>query len=144
MLLSRSNRLLRALQIPSCPSYCRLMATVRSSLPHEERTAAEPRENRLEPVILSHIRQINNSIRTLRLQAVDPNHVIKVGQQPLIKRRHSLLADGLPVKFLPGQWLDTFIPGLEKAGGFTITSTPSEARPSPHSSAFLELAVSFT
>lgn len=48
---------------------------------------------------------------------------------------------GLLVKFLPGQWLDTFIPGLPKAGGFTITSTPSEARPSSHLSPFLELAV---
>ena len=45
------------------------------------------------------------------------------------------------VKFLAGQWLDTFIPGLPKAGGFTITSTPSEARPSSHLSPFLELAV---
>lgn len=50
-------------------------------------------------------------------------------------------ADCLPVKFTPGQWLDTFIPGLDKAGGFTITSTPSEARPSSHLPAFLELAV---
>ncbi|KAI9737122.1 MAG: hypothetical protein M1834_000713 [Cirrosporium novae-zelandiae] len=31
--------------------------------------------------------------------------------------------------FLPGQWLDVFIPGLTKAGGFTITSTPDQARP---------------
>lgn len=53
-----------------------------------------------------------------------------------------LALTGLPVKFSPGQWLDTYIPGLEKAGGFTITSTPSEARPSSHSPAFLELAVS--
>ncbi|RMY59876.1 hypothetical protein D0865_01833 [Hortaea werneckii] len=96
------------------------MATVRSSLPHEDRTAAEPRESRLEPVVLSNIRQINENIRLLRLSAADPNHTIK---------------------FLPGQWLDTFIPGLPKAGGFTITSTPSEARPSSHLSPFLELAV---
>ena len=33
------------------------------------------------------------------------------------------------VKFLPGQWLDTFIPGLSKAGGFTITSIPRDAEP---------------
>jgi len=33
------------------------------------------------------------------------------------------------VKFLPGQWLDAHVPGLSKAGGFTITSTPYEARP---------------
>ncbi|KAI6839494.1 hypothetical protein KC340_g1147 [Hortaea werneckii] len=100
--------------------FIRSMATVRSSLPHEDRTAAEPRESRLEPVVLSNIRQVNENIRLLRLNAVDPNHTIK---------------------FLPGQWLDTFIPGLPKAGGFTITSAPSEARPSSHVSPFLELAV---
>ena len=45
------------------------------------------------------------------------------------------------MKFAPGQWLDTFIPGLAKAGGFTITSTPSEARPNKESPPYLELAV---
>lgn len=45
------------------------------------------------------------------------------------------------VKFLPGNWLDVFIPGLNKAGGFTITSTPSEAKPTTHLPPSLELAV---
>lgn len=54
------------------------MATIRSSIPHEDRTAAEPRENRIEPVILSHIRHVNDTVRLLRLNAVDPNHTIKV------------------------------------------------------------------
>lgn len=31
-------------------------------------------------------------------------------------------------QFLPGQWLDVYVPGVPKAGGFTITSTPSRAR----------------
>ena len=96
------------------------MATVRCSLPHEDRTANEPREANLEPVVLSHLREINSSIRILRLSAVDPGHTIS---------------------FLPGQWLDTYIPGLPKAGGFTITSTPYEARPTNHSAPYLELAV---
>ena len=33
------------------------------------------------------------------------------------------------VKFLPGQWLDTFLPGIPQAGGFTITSIPRDAEP---------------
>ncbi|WPG97812.1 oxidoreductase nad-binding domain-containing protein 1 [Acrodontium crateriforme] len=99
---------------------CRGMATIRSSMPHEERTAAEPRQNRLEPVTLSHIREINDTLRVLRLSPIDPTRTIQ---------------------FSPGQWLDTFIPGLRSAGGFTITSTPSEARPSRNSAPFLELAV---
>ncbi|GAB7358387.1 hypothetical protein MBLNU230_g2456t2 [Neophaeotheca triangularis] len=93
------------------------MATVNNSIPHTERTSTEPRENRIEPVILSKIDQVNENIRLLKLTPVDPNHTIK---------------------FLPGQWLDTFIPNLSQAGGFTLTSTPSDAQPP---SSHLELAV---
>lgn len=62
----------------SGPTSVRRMATIRSSLPHTERTAAEPRENQLEPVVLSHIRAVNDTIRLLRLKAVDEQHTIKV------------------------------------------------------------------
>lgn len=31
-------------------------------------------------------------------------------------------------QFLPGQWLDVFVPGTSKPGGFTITSAPSRAQ----------------
>lgn len=34
-----------------------------------------------------------------------------------------------------------FIPGLDKAGGFTITSTPSEGKPRPDRAAYYELAI---
>jgi hypothetical protein len=36
------------------------------SIPHELRTAAEPRQNRLYPVRLSHVEQINRCIRLLQ------------------------------------------------------------------------------
>lgn len=36
------------------------------SIPHELRTAAEPRQNRLYPVRLSHIEQVNPSVRLLQ------------------------------------------------------------------------------
>jgi hypothetical protein len=63
----------------SCPQKLRTMATVAPvSVPHELRTVAEPRENKLEPVILSHIHEVNDNIRLLRLQPVDPNHTIHV------------------------------------------------------------------
>ncbi|KAG9532567.1 hypothetical protein KCU93_g942, partial [Aureobasidium melanogenum] len=97
------------------------MATVRSSLSHEERTAQEPREARLEPVTVSRIDAVNNTIRLIRLSAMKPDH---------------------PLKFLPGQWLDVFIPSLPKAGGFTITSTPSDqGEPTPQRPAYFELAI---
>jgi hypothetical protein len=47
-------------------------------------------------------------------------------------------------KFLPGQWLDVHVPGIEKAGGFTITSPPRYAVPSttePGGNPYLELAI---
>lgn len=54
------------------------MATVRSSLSHEERTAQEPREARLEPVTVSRIDPVNDTIRLIRLSAMKPNHTLKV------------------------------------------------------------------
>jgi NAD(P)H-flavin reductase len=41
-------------------------------------------------------------------------------------------------KFLPGQWLDVHVPGIHKAGGFTITSPPSHLPPPTN---YLELAI---
>ncbi|KAF2087715.1 hypothetical protein K490DRAFT_73636 [Saccharata proteae CBS 121410] len=81
---------------------------------HEERTASEPRDPSLHPVILSEIQSVNETIRLIKLRIKDQKRGIK---------------------FLPGQWLDVFIPGLTKAGGFTITSTPRQAFP------YLELAI---
>lgn len=87
MLLSRSGVITKSVSSRFAsilrPSI-RSMATVRSSLPHEDRTAAEPRESRLEPVVLSNVRQVNENIRLLRLNAADPNHTIKVSPCELI------------------------------------------------------------
>lgn len=57
----------------------------------------------------------------------------------------------IELQFLPGQWLDVHLPTLSKAGGFTITSSPSKAQiqtapsaprqRSPAPSPYLELAV---
>ncbi|KAI5210413.1 hypothetical protein E4T39_00139 [Aureobasidium subglaciale] len=113
----------RAIRSPisSRPHINRTMATVRSSLSHEERTAQEPREARLEPVTVSRIDAVNDTIRLIRLSAMKPDHKLK---------------------FLPGQWLDVFIPSLSKAGGFTITSTPSDqGQPTSQRPAYFELAI---
>lgn len=72
---------------------------------HIERTANEPRETSLYRVIIADIEQVNDAIRVFRLDI--PNHGT--------------------IKFLPGQWLDVYLPTLLKPGGFTITSTPSAA-----------------
>ncbi|KAI0377410.1 hypothetical protein F5Y04DRAFT_177156 [Hypomontagnella monticulosa] len=88
-----------------------------SKLSHLERTAAEPRDKSLHTVSLAKVDQINDQVRLFRLEL------------------------SAPLRFLPGQWLDVFVPGVAKAGGYTITSPPSKARPSPTDPAFVELAV---
>ncbi|RYO93619.1 hypothetical protein DL766_010542 [Monosporascus sp. MC13-8B] len=58
-------------------------------------------------VIVRKVDQINDQIRLFRLEVP---------------------RGGPALRFLPGQWLDVYVPGVPKAGGFTITSAPSKAR----------------
>ena len=44
------------------------------------------------------------------------------------------------MQFCAGQWVDLHIPGLSQAGGFTITSTPAQAK-GTRESGYLELAI---
>ncbi|CEJ94589.1 hypothetical protein VHEMI10108 [[Torrubiella] hemipterigena] len=82
---------------------------------HLERTALEPRQKNLLDVELSAVSNITNRVRLLRLQL------------------HT------PIEFAAGQWLDTYVPGVVKAGGFTIVSQPADALRSVRP--YLELAV---
>ena len=90
------------------------------------RTAAEPRQNRLYTVRLSHIDQISPTVRLLQLTI--PPHV-----QSLESEEEAQQQDGeedrrpQPLTFLAGQWLDVHIPSISNAGGFSITSTPADA-----------------
>lgn len=55
-------------------AHSRQMATKsKSGIPHQVRTAAEPRQNRLYPVQLSHIDHVNPAVRLLQLTI--PPHV---------------------------------------------------------------------
>ncbi|KAF9735346.1 NADH-cytochrome b-5 reductase [Paraphaeosphaeria minitans] len=93
-----------------------------ASLSHEERTAAEPRDEGLYSVTIETVAPVNNRIKTFKFA---------LGEQDTFN-------------FQPGQWLDVHVPGIEKAGGFTLTSTPSQARTrpdDPEHKPFLELAV---
>jgi hypothetical protein len=58
------------------------------SIPHELRTAAEPRQNRLYPVRLSHVEQVNSSVRLLQFDI--PPQDSSVRQHPLQSRNHHL------------------------------------------------------
>ncbi|KAK1717200.1 NADH-cytochrome b-5 reductase [Colletotrichum lupini] len=88
-----------------------------TSTSHTERTAAQPRDSTLHSVTLVRVNAVNEEIRLFRLG----------------------VKEGSRIEFLPGQWLDTYVPGVPKAGGFTLTSPPSKAV-LPRS-AYLELAV---
>ncbi|KAK8856158.1 NADH-cytochrome b-5 reductase [Apiospora arundinis] len=90
----------------------RMASTATNKLGHIERTAAEPRDKSLFTVVLHKVDEVNDQIRLFRLEI------------PL---------NGPQLRFLPGQWLDVYCPGVPKAGGFTITSPPSKARPSSSS-----------
>ncbi|CCF46880.1 oxidoreductase NAD-binding domain-containing protein 1 [Colletotrichum higginsianum] len=91
-----------------------------------ERTAAEPRHPSLHVVTVSRIDQVNQDIRLFRLGIREGSSIKVTPDRPVLLINH-------------GQWLDTFVPGVTKPGGFTITSPPSKA--SLPSSAYLELAV---
>ncbi|PLN76393.1 hypothetical protein BDW42DRAFT_197196 [Aspergillus taichungensis] len=92
------------------------------SVPHQVRTAAEPRQNRLYPVRLSHIEQINPTVRLLQLALPPSNQESDTDSDT---------PESEPFTFLPGQWLDVHIPSIANAGGFTITSTPADATALP-------------
>ncbi|KAM7204390.1 hypothetical protein V8F33_001692 [Rhypophila sp. PSN 637] len=82
-----------------------LSGIIKKKPDHLERTVDEPRERTLHQVVIREIDQINSTIRLFRLEIPDPNGI----------------------EFLPGQWLDVYVPGVPQAGGFTITSPPSRA-----------------
>ncbi|EXJ88494.1 hypothetical protein A1O1_05424 [Capronia coronata CBS 617.96] len=95
------------------------MATLIDSIPHIIRTAEDPRQEGVWTARLSRIDQVNSKIRVLRL---------------------SLPKDGRPLRHLPGQYVDLYIPNIDVVGGFTITSPPqasSQSQEDPH----IELAI---
>lgn len=61
-----------------------MMATVRSSTSHEERTAAQPRQAIIEPVIVGKIDEVNPTIRRIRLQSTKPEQPLQVRSFDLI------------------------------------------------------------
>ncbi|KAE8351933.1 hypothetical protein BDV28DRAFT_136113 [Aspergillus coremiiformis] len=87
------------------------------SVPHKLRTAAEPRQNTLYNVRLSHIEEVNPTVRLLHLTKQSQDD-----EEP---------DEPQPFTFFPGQWLDVHIPSISDAGGFSITSTPADAEALP-------------
>ncbi|PYH46724.1 FAD-dependent oxidoreductase [Aspergillus saccharolyticus JOP 1030-1] len=101
----------------------------KGSLPHQMRTAAEPRQNRLYNVRLSHIEQVNPCVRLLQLTI--PPEVQNPDDSSYQESDQESQPPPQPLTFLPGQWLDVHIPSISNAGGFSITSTPADAQVLP-------------
>ncbi|PMB67999.1 Oxidoreductase NAD-binding domain-containing protein 1 [Beauveria bassiana] len=101
-----------------------------TKLRHLDRTRQEPREKNLLPVKIVGVRKVNQKIRLLRLG---------LQEGPSSRRTYTMRLSQEYLKFLAGQWLDVFIPGDPRPGGFTIASAPSAATQAaePH----FELAV---
>lgn len=57
------------------------MATERARLPHEERTADEPRDPNVHTIILQRVDQLNRNIKLFTLSAKDQTRGIPVRQR---------------------------------------------------------------
>lgn len=95
--------------------------SAKAILSHQERTANEPRAKDPHTATLARVTPVNDRIRRFRFHIKDKNGF----------------------NFLPGQWLDVFVPDVARPGGFTITSSPAEALPrsDPAHTPYFELAV---
>ncbi|KGQ05860.1 AP-1 complex subunit gamma-1 [Beauveria bassiana D1-5] len=86
------------------------------------------------------VRKVNQKIRLLRLGLQEgPSSVSIRSDTRRLRRIYIMKLSQDYLKFLAGQWLDVFIPGDPRPGGFTIASAPSAATQAaePH----FELAV---
>ncbi|KAE8387906.1 hypothetical protein BDV23DRAFT_195525 [Aspergillus alliaceus] len=102
------------------------LASKKASVPHKLRTAAEPRQNTLYNVRISHIEEVNPTVRLLHLAI--PPRVQALEEQNQDDEEPD---QSQPFTFSPGQWLDVHIPSISDAGGFSITSTPADAEALP-------------
>lgn len=68
---------------------------------HLQRTAEKSRENVVSVAEVIAMRNESTTVKSLRLKVQDKN-----------------------LTFKAGQWVDTFLPGLEKVGGFSMCSSP--------------------
>lgn len=95
------------------------------ALAHTERTAQEPRAECKHRMYIHDVVQETSRVRLIRL-------------------RKRLPADkncAVDIVFEPGQWLDVQLPGVDRIGGFSITSTPRQAA---GNNGYVELAIQET
>ncbi|KAF5877787.1 putative oxidoreductase nad-binding domain-containing protein 1 protein [Botrytis fragariae] len=81
---------------------------IKQYLSHIERTATEPRDESLHNFILTQVTSINSTTRLFYLSPLHP------------------ASDSSPkhLNWKPGQWIDLFLPGIQRPGGFSIVNIP--------------------
>ncbi|KAJ8065671.1 hypothetical protein OCU04_006343 [Sclerotinia nivalis] len=100
-------------------------------LSHIERTATEPRDESLHTLFLTSITTINPTTRLFYLSPRSPSSSASTSFES-ISTTNSTPANLLTWK--PGQWIDLYLPGIEKPGGFSITNIPPSSASSSSSS----------
>ncbi|TGO53754.1 hypothetical protein BCON_0118g00070 [Botryotinia convoluta] len=81
---------------------------IKQYLSHMERTATEPRDESLRNFTLTQVTSINYTTRLFYLSPLHP-------------------ASNFSLKHLtwkPGQWIDLYLPGIQRPGGFSIVNIP--------------------
>ncbi|XP_028927234.2 oxidoreductase NAD-binding domain-containing protein 1 [Ornithorhynchus anatinus] len=104
---------------PSAGNYCTVTRTMKSGrkTDHMERTA-----------------------NVIRQEVVSPARVCGTSNESTKVKRLRLLVANKDFTFKAGQWVDFFIPGVSKVGGFSICSSPSLLE----QERIVELAVKYT
>ncbi|KAK8901217.1 hypothetical protein QC760_010290 [Botrytis cinerea] len=82
---------------------------IKQYLSHIERTATEPRDESLHNLFLTHVTRINSTTRLFYFSSL-----------------HSASnSSPKPLTWKPGQWIDLYLPGIQRPGGFSIVNIPS-------------------
>ncbi|KAF7881952.1 uncharacterized protein EAF02_006640 [Botrytis sinoallii] len=81
---------------------------IKQYLSHIERTATEPRDESLHNFILTQVKSINSTTRLFYLSPLHPAS----NSSP----KH--------LTWKPGQWIDLYLPGIQRPGGFSIVNLP--------------------
>lgn len=107
-------------------------------LSHIERTAIEPRDESLHNLFLTSTTPVNSTTRLFYLSPRPSPPSASTSSKSTSTSRSPTPSIQSPSKLTwkPGQWVDLYLPGIEKPGGFSITNIPphSPSTSSPYSS----------
>ncbi|CAD6456341.1 71f18f43-9114-4302-9459-ea9e7b9cdc8a [Sclerotinia trifoliorum] len=97
-------------------------------LSHIERTATEPRDESLHTLFINSVTPVNSTTRLFYLSPRPSSSSASTSSKSTSTSSTSSIQSPAKLTWKPGQWIDLYLPGIEKPGGFSITNVP------PHSS----------